>query len=52
MFATLMDGRSLTAAGSARTAGMTPQTASGYLEKLSEAGLLAIEQRRSKRVTA
>ncbi len=38
---TLMDGRALTAAELARAAGVTPQTASGHLARLTTAGLLA-----------
>lgn len=37
----LMDGRAFTAAELARVAGVTPQTASGHLMRLVEAGLLA-----------
>jgi DNA-binding transcriptional ArsR family regulator len=44
MLAALMDGRALTAAELARVAGVTPQTASGHLARLSEAGLLAVER--------
>lgn len=43
MLSALMDGRSRTAGELARTAGITPQTASGHLTKLINAGLLAIE---------
>ncbi|AWN49375.1 transcriptional regulator [Methylobacterium terrae] len=42
MLAVLMDGRALTAAELARAAGVTPQTASGHLAQLTEAGLLAV----------
>jgi DNA-binding transcriptional ArsR family regulator len=42
MLAVLMDGRALTAAELAATAGVTPQTASGHLGRLAEAGLLAV----------
>jgi DNA-binding transcriptional ArsR family regulator len=42
MLAVLMDGRALTAAELARAAGVTPQTASGHLAQLAEAGLLAV----------
>lgn len=38
----LMDGRSLTAAELARAAGVTPQTASGHLARLSQAGLINV----------
>ncbi len=44
MLTTLMDGRALTAAELARAAGVTPQTASGHLAQLTEAGLLAMER--------
>lgn len=44
MLAALMDGRALTAAELARIAGITPQTASGHLARLTEAGLLAMER--------
>ena len=44
MLAALMDGRALTAAELARAAGITPQTASGHLARLTEAGLLAMAQ--------
>lgn len=40
----LMDGRSLTASELARSAGVTPQTASGHLAKLHGAGLIAVAQ--------
>jgi DNA-binding transcriptional ArsR family regulator len=43
MLATLMSGRALTASELAYVAGVTPQTASGHLAKLNEAGLLALE---------
>ncbi len=42
MLSVLMDGRALTAAELARAAGVTPQTASGHLAQLAEAGLLAV----------
>ena len=42
MLASLMDGRALTAAELARAAGITPQTASGHLAQMTEAGLLAM----------
>jgi DNA-binding transcriptional ArsR family regulator len=42
MLAALMDGRALTATELARVAGVTPQTASGHLARLTEAGLLAM----------
>ncbi|HWX49842.1 MAG TPA: helix-turn-helix transcriptional regulator [Roseomonas sp.] len=44
MLAALMDGRALTATELARTAGIAPQTASGHLARLTEAGLLAVER--------
>ena len=44
MLAALMDGRALTAAELAAAAGVTPQTASGHLGRLTEAGLLAMER--------
>ena len=44
MLAALMDGRALTATELAQVAGISPQTASGHLAKLTEAGLLAKEK--------
>jgi DNA-binding transcriptional ArsR family regulator len=44
MLAALMDGRALTASELANHAGVTPQTASGHLARLTEAGLLAMER--------
>jgi len=44
MLHALMDGRALTASELARTAGITPQTASGHLAQLTAAGLLAVEK--------
>jgi DNA-binding transcriptional ArsR family regulator len=44
MLHALMDGRALTAAELARVAGVMPQTASGHLARLNEAGLLAVER--------
>ncbi len=44
MLAALMDGRALTAAELAAIAGVTPQTASGHLARLTTAGLLAMER--------
>lgn len=41
MLIALMDGRALTSGELARVAGIAPQTASGHLARLSEAGLLA-----------
>jgi DNA-binding transcriptional ArsR family regulator len=45
MLAALMDGRALTAAELAGAAGITPQTASAHLARLTEAGLLVMERR-------
>lgn len=42
MLAALMDGRALTATELARVAGITPQTASGHLARLTEAGFLVM----------
>jgi DNA-binding transcriptional ArsR family regulator len=39
----LLDGRALTAGELARVAGITPQTASGHLARLTAAGLLAVQ---------
>jgi DNA-binding transcriptional ArsR family regulator len=44
MLLALMDGRALTAGELARTAGVTPQTASGHLAQLCAAGLLATQR--------
>src|SRR4051794_2261512 len=44
MLHALMDGRALTASELAGAAGVTPQTASGHLARLSAAGLLAVEK--------
>lgn len=44
MLAALMDGRALTAAELARSAGVTAQTASGHLARLTEGGILAVER--------
>jgi len=44
MLAALMDGRALTASELAQIAGISPQTASGHLAKLTDAGLLAREK--------
>ncbi|MBI3451806.1 MAG: helix-turn-helix transcriptional regulator [Rhodospirillales bacterium] len=44
MLHALLDGRALTASDLARVAGIAPQTASGHLAKLIEAGLLAVKQ--------
>lgn len=43
MMGALMDGRAQTATELAFVAGVTPQTASSHLAKLTEAGLLAVE---------
>lgn len=43
MLHALMDGRALTASELARAAGITPQTASGHLARLTTAGVLAVE---------
>ena len=42
MLAALLDGRALTATELARVAGVTPQTASGHLARLTEGGLLCV----------
>ena len=44
MLHALMDGRALTASELARVAGVTPQTASGHLARMTAAGLLAVEK--------
>lgn len=44
MLHALMDGRALTATELASVAGITPQTASGHLAKMTTAGLLALEK--------
>ncbi|UYO92653.1 ArsR/SmtB family transcription factor [Pollutimonas sp. M17] len=44
MMAALMDGRALTATELARVAGVAPQTASGHLALLTDAGLLTMER--------
>jgi DNA-binding transcriptional ArsR family regulator len=44
MMAALMDGRAQTASELAFVAGVTPQTASSHLAKLTDAGLLAVER--------
>src|SRR5258706_14987076 len=44
MLHALMDGRALTASELARVAGITPQTASNHLSRLTVAGLLAVEK--------
>jgi len=49
MLSALMDGRTLTATELAYLSGVAPQTASGHLAKLSDAGLLALERRGRRR---
>jgi DNA-binding transcriptional ArsR family regulator len=49
MLSTLMDGRTLTASELAYVSGVAPQTASGHLAKLSDAGLLALAKRGRRR---
>ena len=44
MLAALLDGRALTATELARSAGITPQTGSLHLARLTQAGLLAVER--------
>lgn len=44
MLVALMDGRALTATELADAAGITPQTASSHLSRMTEAGLLALER--------
>ena len=44
MLVALMDGRALTAGELAAAGGVTPQTASAHLARLSQAGLLALER--------
>jgi DNA-binding transcriptional ArsR family regulator len=44
MLHALMDGRALTASELARVAGITPQTATGHLTRMSAAGLLSVEK--------
>lgn len=44
MLDALMDGRALTASELASVAGITPQTASGHLARLTVAGLVAVEK--------
>jgi DNA-binding transcriptional ArsR family regulator len=44
MLAALMDGRALTATELAQVAGVAPQTASGHLARLAEAGLILPEK--------
>jgi DNA-binding transcriptional ArsR family regulator len=44
MLAALLDGRALTAGELSRVAGITPQTASAHLSRLTAAGLLGVEK--------
>ncbi len=44
MLVALMDGRALTATELANVAGVTPQTASSHLSRLTDAGLLRVER--------
>ncbi|KIZ39568.1 MULTISPECIES: helix-turn-helix transcriptional regulator [Rhodopseudomonas] len=44
MLHALMDGRALTATELAKAAGITPQTASGHLSRMTSIGLLSVEQ--------
>ncbi len=44
MLHALMDGRALTATELARVAGITPQTASGHLSRLTVGGLITVEK--------
>ena len=44
MLRALLDGRALTASELARVAGITPQTASGHLTRMTAAGLLSVEK--------
>jgi DNA-binding transcriptional ArsR family regulator len=44
MLHALMDGRALTATELARVAGVTPQTASGHLARMTAAGLVQVEK--------
>jgi DNA-binding transcriptional ArsR family regulator len=44
MLHALMDGRALTASELAGVAGITPQTASGHLARMTAAGLIAVEK--------
>jgi len=44
MLHAMMDGRALTATELARVAGITPQTASGHLSRLTAGGLVAVEK--------
>lgn len=44
MLQAMMDGRALSASELARVAGITPQTASSHLTRMTDAGLLAVEK--------
>jgi DNA-binding transcriptional ArsR family regulator len=44
MLHALMDGRALTATELAKAAGITPQTASGHLSRMTSVGLLSVER--------
>src|SRR5436305_1430504 len=44
MLQALMDGRALTATELAKVAGVTPQTASGHLNRMTATGLLSVEK--------
>ena len=44
MLHALMDGRALTATELAKVAGITPQTASGHLHRMTAIGLLSVER--------
>ena len=49
MLMALMDGRSLTASELAYVSSVAPQTASGHLAKLNDAGLIALDRRGRRR---
>jgi hypothetical protein len=49
MLACLMDGRALTASELAFVSGVSPQTASGHLAKLTDGGLLSLERQGRRR---
>lgn len=49
MLQALMDGRALTASELARAAGITPQTASGHLNRMTATGLLSVEKQGRQR---
>jgi DNA-binding transcriptional ArsR family regulator len=52
MLVALMDGRALTAGELAHEAGVTPQTASGHLTKMTDAGLLVVRKQGRHRYVA